>query len=119
MTEAFHIAHERLYGFRDEAAPIELSTARLAIIGRVDPVTLPRMTAHAGPPEPRTRRPIFLGAGWVEAAVYDRTALGAGQSITGPAIIEQEDTTTLVLSGWRARMDDHGNLDLTREGGVP
>jgi N-methylhydantoinase A len=119
LTEAFHVAHERLYGFRDEVAPIELSTARLAIIGRVDPVTLPRMTAHAEPPVPHIRRPVFLGDGWVEAAVYNRVTLGAGQRIAGPAIIEQEDTTTLVLSGWRARVDDYGNLDLAREKDVP
>jgi N-methylhydantoinase A len=119
LTEAFHAAHERLYGFRDIAAPIELSTARLAIIGRVDPVALPHLARRAEPPEPRVRRPVFLGDGWVEAAVYDRAALGAEQQIAGPAIIEQEDTTTLVLSGWQVRVDDHGNLDLTREGGVP
>jgi N-methylhydantoinase A len=112
LAEAFHAAHERLYGFREEEAPIELSTARLAIIGRVAPVPLPRVAPRAEPPAPRIRRPVFLGDGWVEAAVYDRAALGAGQCITGPAIIEQEDTTTPVLPGWRARVDDYGNLDL-------
>ena len=112
LTEAFHAAHERLYGFREEEAPIEVSTARLAIIGRVAPVTLPRLAPRAEPPAPRIRRPVFLGDGWVEAAVYDRAALGAGQGITGPAIIEQEDTTTPVLPGWHARVDDYGNLDL-------
>ncbi len=114
LTEAFHAAHEQLYGFRDEEAPIELSTARLAIIGRVVPVTLPRLAPRAEPPAPRIRRPIFLGDGWTEAPVYDRAALGAGHCITGPAIIEQEDTTTLVLPGWNARVDDYGNLDLAR-----
>jgi N-methylhydantoinase A len=114
LTEAFHAAHERLYGFRDEEASIELSTARLAIIGRVAPVTLPRLAPRAEPPAPRIRRSIFLGDGWVEAAVYDRAALGAGQCVTGPAIIEQEDTTTPVLAGWHARADDYGNLHLAR-----
>jgi N-methylhydantoinase A len=114
LTEAFHAAHERLYGFRDEEAPIELSTARLAIIGRVAPVTLPRLAPIAAEPVARTTRRVFLGDGWIEAAVHDRADLGAGQCIAGPAIIEQDDTTTPVLPGWRVRVDDYGNLDLTR-----
>jgi N-methylhydantoinase A len=32
----------------------------------------------------------------------------------GPAIVEQADTTTLVLPGWRARVDGLGNLVLDR-----
>jgi N-methylhydantoinase A len=34
----------------------------------------------------------------------------AGQHVDGPAVIEQEDTTTLVLAGFRASVDAFGNL---------
>jgi N-methylhydantoinase A len=112
IAEAFHAAHERLYGFRDLQAPVELSTARLAIIGRVAPVALPRLARAIGSPVPGGRRRVFLGDGWIDAAVFDRAGLGAGHRIMGPAIIEQDDTTTPVLPGWAAHVDDHGNLDL-------
>jgi N-methylhydantoinase A len=46
---------------------------------------------------------LFPGdAGWTEAAVLDRARLGAGETVSGPAIIEQEDSTTLLPPGWRA-----------------
>jgi N-methylhydantoinase A len=114
LAEVFHRAHERLYGFRDTEAPIELGTARLAIIGRVQGIEMPRAPRGTGRPAPAAYRPVFLGEGWVEAAIYSRAALGAGDGLKGPAIIEQEDTTTLVLPGWSARVDDFGNLHLSR-----
>jgi len=50
----------------------------------------------------------------VDAAVYDRAALKAGDAFDGPAIIEQDDTTTLLMPGWRAHVDRLGNLMLKR-----
>jgi N-methylhydantoinase A len=115
LAEAFHHAHERLYGFRDTEAPIELGTARLAIIGRVERIEMPRIPPGTGQARPAAHRPVFLGEGWIDAAIYSRAALGAGDRLNGPAIIEQEDTTTLVLPGWQVRVDDFGNLHLARE----
>lgn len=51
--------------------------------------------------------------GWVEAAVYARTALPAGFDIPGPAIVEPLDSTTLLVPGSRARVDEHFNLICT------
>jgi N-methylhydantoinase A len=50
----------------------------------------------------------------VDAAVYDRAALAVGEGFKGPAIIEQDDTTTLVSPGWHGRVDRLGNLVLER-----
>ena len=38
-------------------------------------------------------------------AIYDRAAMTAGLTFGGPAIVEQDDTTTLVEPGWRGRVD--------------
>ena len=48
----------------------------------------------------------------VAATVYDRAALPAGFKFSGPAIVEQSDTTTLVSPGWRASVDAAGALIL-------
>jgi N-methylhydantoinase A len=42
--------------------------------------------------------------------VYQRRNLRAGQRLDGPTIVEQEDTTTLVPTGFRASVDPYGNL---------
>jgi N-methylhydantoinase A len=114
VAEAFHCEHERVYGFRDPAAPTQVTTARLAVIGRTPPVRLPRVAASDEAPVPRSHRPVFLAGAWRDAAIHDRHALRAGQSFAGPAIVEQEDTTVVVLPGWTAALDDSGNLHLAR-----
>nr|WP_305123296.1 hydantoinase/oxoprolinase family protein [Roseomonas sp. GC11] len=114
LAEAFHAVHEQLYGFRDRTATVEVGTARLAIIGQVAPVPLPELPAATQPLPPAATRAVFLGEGWVRAAVHDRASLRAGHVIAGPAIIEQADTTTPILPGWRAVVDGLGNLGLER-----
>ncbi len=64
LAEAFHRVHERLYGFRDIEAPIEIGTARLVIIGRVAPVDVPRLDESKASPQPRGRRRIFFVFVW-------------------------------------------------------
>ncbi|MGH6781228.1 MAG: hypothetical protein ACREB5_03860, partial [Sphingomonadaceae bacterium] len=114
LAEAFHRVHEQLYGFRDTTAAIDCGTARLAIIGETDPILLPPLAAGDEAPIPRSCRQAFLGETWVEASVFARSELKAGQRIAGPAIVEQSDTTTPVLAGWAAVVDDLGNLRLSR-----
>ncbi|MFL5284965.1 MAG: hydantoinase/oxoprolinase family protein [Rhodopila sp.] len=62
----------------------------------------PRAIRTAGHPAP------------VQAAIYVREALPSGMTFTGPAIVEQADTTTLVEPGWRGTVLPNGNLLLTR-----
>jgi len=49
-----------------------------------------------------------------EWAVYDRTALAPGTTVSGPAIVAEAETSTLVGPGWTCRMDGMGYLELTR-----
>jgi N-methylhydantoinase A len=63
---------------------------------------------------PRSHRLVFLAGAWRDAAVHDRHTLLAGQSFAGPAIVDQEDTTVVILPGWTAKLDVSGNLHLTR-----
>ena len=67
-----------------------------------DPRKPPRIIRVAG-----TRAPV-------QAAIYHRAAMPAGLTFAGPAIVEQDDTTTLVEPGWRGTVLDNGNLLLTR-----
>jgi N-methylhydantoinase A len=66
-----------------------------------------------------TRRAWFPEAGgWVDCAVFDRYALGAGATIAGPALIEERESTCVVGPHDRLRMDARLNLiaDLTDGG---
>lgn len=114
FAEAFHREHERIYGFRDADAPIELGTARLAVVGRMPPIGHTPIAPGTGAPEPQRTRGIFHGGRWIDAAIYERESLGAGHRFDGPAVVEQEDTTVLVLPGWSADIDAAGNLHLRK-----
>jgi N-methylhydantoinase A len=57
----------------------------------------------------RGRRPVWFG-GWQEARIFDRLSLPVGARITGPAILEQPDATTVIDPGMCARIDPFGNV---------
>lgn len=116
LAEAFHREHERLYGFRDNDAPIDLSTVRLAIVGKMASVPSTPRTSAGGTPTPSARRPVYLRGAWHDAAIYQRGELRAGDVFAGPAVVAQPDTTVLVLPGWQASTDTLGYLHLTRQG---
>ncbi len=114
VAEAFHREHERIYGFRDPAAAIEIGTVRLAAVGVTPELPTAKLTAvNAATPSPASRAIFYRGA-WVEAAVHARADLAPGRTLSGPAIVGQDDTTVVILPGWSGRVDAAGNLHLER-----
>ena len=110
VARLFHEEHHRRYGFSDPATPVQTTTIRLGVIGKVAPVDLP--DAAPGRAEPRGRRPIWFEGERIPVDVFARAEVGAGAVVHGPAIIEQADTTTFLLPGWEARADRLGTLSL-------
>jgi N-methylhydantoinase A len=113
LADLFHAEHKRLYGFAEPSSPVQVTTVRLGVIGRVPPVALP--DASPGTPHPIGTRRARLHGEEMDALVYARADLGTGAVIHGPAIVEQHDTTVLVLPGWRAEADRLGTLHLTAD----
>jgi N-methylhydantoinase A/oxoprolinase/acetone carboxylase beta subunit len=58
----------------------------------------------------RRRAYIPEGGGLIECPVYDRYALGHGAIVRGPALVEERETTVVLLPGDRARVDEYRNL---------
>ena len=114
ISEAFHREHERIYGFRDSTAEVELGTARLAVIGVTPDLAAPEFPEGDGKPKIKGKRRLFHKGAWLNADIYDRDSFRAGDQVHGPAIIEQDDTTTILLPGWIANCDKAGNLHLER-----
>ena len=109
----FDALHRRTYGASAPEEDAELVTLRLVAEVPVQHLRLPRIAAGAGSAGARIEtRPLYdLGTGkFVDAHVYDRSRLGADDRIVGPAIVEQYDSTTVVLAGQTLRVDEVGNL---------
>jgi N-methylhydantoinase A len=110
LAAGFERAHEQVYGYVAAEEPIQAVTFRLEAVGvvpRPELRPLPRATTPAAAAI-TAHRDVWLeeAAGWVSCPVYDREKLGPGHDLTGPAIVEQMDATTLVLPAQRARVDD-------------
>jgi N-methylhydantoinase A/oxoprolinase/acetone carboxylase beta subunit len=117
LAEGFHLGHEREYGRRFDDKDIELVNIRVIGVGRIRDLDAPILEAGTAEPEAGAltahREVVFDEGGRPRALstpIYDRDRLKQGNVIAGPAIVEQADTTTLVLPGLRAEVDQHGNL---------
>lgn len=117
VATAFHAAHRRLYGYDFAGdARQEVEWVNLRVTG-VGPIARPALRS-AGPGRgaaPRSTRRVDFGAGWVDAPIHDRAALGAGDTVIGPAVVEEFGSTVPVHPGFRAVVDAHANLLITRE----
>jgi N-methylhydantoinase A len=115
-TTAFHSLHERLYGFSVPEEPVEVVNIRLRAIGRLQRAEHmpPLAAAHqARRAEVVATRQVCFGPGndeRCEVAVYARETLLPGTRFTGPAIVDQSDSTLLVPARRSVRADGYGNL---------
>jgi N-methylhydantoinase A len=110
IRENFERAYEAQYGLRLADNEVEVVNWRVICAGpTVLRAAAPQLAATPG--APRSARSVHLGDRAnddVRYAVYDRNSLAAGQEITGPAIIEERETTTVILPGWSVRIDASG-----------
>lgn len=116
LLKSFHDAHERIYSFALRDMPVEIVTLRVDAIGMLPAVTLQELVAR-GPASDAvvgTQR-IAFSSGDVDVAVYDRSMLGAGSRIHGPAVITQLDSTSLLLPGQVAEVHKLGSLIVREE----
>ncbi|MGP0092268.1 MAG: hydantoinase/oxoprolinase family protein [Xanthobacteraceae bacterium] len=109
IVAIFERAYHKLYGVNPSHVPIELVTWRVTARGPI--ISFNRATILPETPgQPRTSRTVHA---WTENAmvpVYDRKSLAAGQTILGPAIIEERETTTAIPPEWSASVDQIGCL---------
>jgi N-methylhydantoinase A len=113
-VEAFHAAHERLYSYRDSAAPVQLINLRIAAIG-LNPRPHATPGEESGPDPAAARKPDrpvhFQETGhFVTCPIFERERLLPGNRILGPAVVEQADATTMIPPGFVAVTDGYGRL---------
>ena len=110
--------HEQNYGYRMPDQTIEAVNLRLAVV--VHRPVPPAWKHHGGGDSIEKAlievRPVwFAETGFVDTNVYRRESLPADATLTGPAIIEQMDTTTVVPPQSKVRIDPIGNIFIDLE----
>ena len=107
LVEAFGNLYRSRYAFFFEGEPIEIVNLRLAALGHNVPVHLPEKESSEANPksvQKGSRDVYFESDGFIDTALYDRGNLVVGMSIAGPAIIEEETSSSLIPPGATAEV---------------
>ena len=109
-VDRFHDSHERTYGYRIAEGVVEFVYLTAVASQHRDPPA-PLTLSALGEPRAVASRPVyFKELGWVQTPIYRREQLGLGVQLRGPLIVEEVDSTTLVLDGQVVRTHPHGSL---------
>ena len=111
-VEAFHEKHEALYGFRSDDA-VEIVNLRVTAIGIVPKPEIKAEEMKEYTPKPDYYREVYFD-GWMRTPIYQRNKLKAGARIDGPAVIEDYDTTIVILPDYTAVVDCYRNIRIVR-----
>jgi N-methylhydantoinase A len=107
MRRIFEKEYERSYGVRLDDVGVEVVSWRVSAFGPPIEKTEAKADKRRMGPEPRSRAVRFPN-GIKDTPVHARADLASGRQIDGPAIIEERETTIVILPGWSARIDAHG-----------
>jgi len=109
VWEAFHQLHQARFGFNIPREIIEVITIKATVVSLTEKPAFKTIGKGAGA-KPLNKRPVTFTSGTVETPVYDRGALKEGDAITGPAVIEEPASVTVLNPGRKLKVDAYGNL---------
>jgi N-methylhydantoinase A len=118
LAEAFHVEHERNYGYRCEDEPVRIANLRVRAIARHTRLDVNAIAQNFTATKTKTTatqqtRNAYFGAvhGIMKATILQRSQISS--KIRGPAIFDEFDTTVVVPPDWEAELDTLGNIVLT------
>jgi N-methylhydantoinase A len=109
VLDTFHSQHEARFGFR-LADHMEIVNFLVTGIARTGQLQFPVIAEASGPVEPVSRRPVWFQGGWTDTPVYARETLLSGHAISGPALVEENASVTVLDPDKSLTVDRHGNL---------
>jgi N-methylhydantoinase A len=114
IRKRFLDIHSRFYGFCSETDPVELVNLRLTAIASVANLAPPKRHGRTTKkPMPFTHRLVWFNASHpIKTPIFDRSELKPGQTINGPAVIDQFDSTTVLYPKDRLVVDPALNLSI-------
>ena len=109
LLAAFHELHEARFGFR-LSDHIEIVNFLVTGIAKTGQLGFPEIDSAKAAATPVSRRPVWFASGWVETPVYARVDLLQGHAVSGPALIEESASVTVLDPGKKITVDRYGNL---------
>lgn len=119
LKQAFNRRHEELYTYSEPNSLVEVVNLESTLYGVIDKPAGALIAKGEGTDKALrgTRKAIFTPDGKRQRVpVYDGARLGAGDTIKGPAIIEEVTTTIVIEPHWTARLDESGSYVIRSRG---
>src|SRR5213593_2229097 len=111
VRASFDDIYTTRYGYANPDQPVEIVTWKLSAIGGAPRIALAKAAGSGDGSRKGVRRAYFPETrGYADTPVYDRYALTPGMSLTGPAIVEERESTTVLPPGVTATVDEYANL---------
>ncbi len=112
---AFHTAHAKRFGYQRPDVQVEIVTLRLSVVVPVQPPPLKKETFVAENIDTAVvgKKSVWFEGEWWPAILYDRGKLRPDHQFSGPAVVFQYDSTTVIPPHWQASVDDFRNLILS------
>ena len=110
----FHTAHRQRYGFADEGRPVQIVNLRLRMRAAAEPYAPARHEPVPGDGRAAlfAEGPIYFERKCLPSRFYDRERLRPGDVLSGPAMITEYTSATLLPPGCRAEVDGFGNIGI-------
>jgi N-methylhydantoinase A len=112
VRRSFYSVYQDLYSRHLSDVPLETVSWRVAVSGARSRIQLKEeYSIIVGGPSLKKKRPVYFPEyeGFTECPVYDRYRMGPGTSLTGPAVVEERESTLVVGPGGKLRIDDYLN----------
>lgn len=114
VQAGFEDAYHRQYGFIMQGKDLIVEAVSIETIGATGEGHESEIRAAEKPAEPEVLINAYMADVQQKTAVYDRNKLATGQTIDGPAIIQETTGTNIIEPGWQAEVNGYGHLILTR-----
>jgi len=121
MLARFELAYKRRFSFLMPDKALVVEAVSVEALGRSDapPEAAPDQPAPADLPSACQTVPMFGDGAWRDTGIYLRRGLVPGHRIAGPAIIAEDNATTVVEAGWEAEVTPFNHLVLRRVQALP
>ena len=117
VKTAFDAAHQQRYSHSAPEELAEIIAARVSIVGELSKPVLSGLAAGTGTPAAAsmlgTRKVRFDPRSEIDATVFDRAQLLAGDTFLGPAVVQEDGSTTVVPPGVQIVVQSSGHMILT------
>ncbi|MEP7327995.1 MAG: hydantoinase B/oxoprolinase family protein [Betaproteobacteria bacterium] len=116
LVAEFERRYRQQYGFLMPGKALVIEAAAVEAIGKTQSAAdeVPVFAPRAGALKPLRAHRVYTEGGFRDAQIFERTAMRPGDAIDGPAVIREQNATTVIEPGWRATLTSRDHIVLER-----